>query len=294
MSVRPRLIRPPRVLIASEQSRTLWDVEGALGRHGYSVLRVFAGSAVLERARSASPDMILLDAELADGGDPSGLDLTRRLRAEPLIGCSTPILLLVASRPRRQDQLAALRAGVWQLVRRPVNVRALIAALDGYLLARLETGRAPHRTLVDDLTGLYTRRGLTHRAGELLTQAAQHNASVACVALAPALQGPVSLEALREVARGLSAGGRHADAIGRVGPDEFAVVAAGANRAGARRLAQRLRESSGGALRAGYDAVASRGVAWPDAKGLVARATRALALARVEGKWLRDARMTPR
>jgi len=284
---RPRLIRPPRVLLASEQNHALWDVQGALGRHGYSVLRVFAGAAVLERARATCPDVILLDAQLPDS---DCLDLSRRLRAEPLIGCGTPIVQLVPGRPSREDHVAALRAGVWALVRSPVNARDLIAKLDTYLLVRLETGRAPPRGLVDDVTGVYTRRGLTRRTAELFVQAAQHDASVACVALAPGLPGPTGLDALREIAQRLSAGGRRSDAVGRVGPSEFVVVAAGANRAAARRLAHRLRESAGAELRAGYEAVGSRRARSIDPRGLVARAARALELAQLEGKWVRDAR----
>jgi GGDEF domain-containing protein len=94
------------------------------------------------------------------------------------------------------------------------------------------------------------------------------------------------------VARSLEASGRRSDAIGRIGPAEFAVVAAGVNRAGARQLAKRLRDSVGGGLRAGYDAVGSRraGQGALEARSLLARAARALELAKMEGKWLKEAR----
>src|SRR5919108_7399 len=73
MTTRPRLTRPPRILIASDQNHALWDLEGTLGRQGYSVLRVFAGTAVLARARAACPDVILLDTRLADSVGRVGL-----------------------------------------------------------------------------------------------------------------------------------------------------------------------------------------------------------------------------
>src|SRR5881392_1787586 len=53
MPIRPRLTRPPRILIASDQNHALSDVVRSLGRRGYSVLRVFAQPSVLERARTA-------------------------------------------------------------------------------------------------------------------------------------------------------------------------------------------------------------------------------------------------
>src|SRR5439155_20239175 len=108
MPIRPRLTRPPRILIGSDQNHALSDVVRSLGRRGYSVLRVFAEASVLERARTARPDVIVLDAAL---GEEQALDLSRTLRADPSIGSSTPILLLVPGRPSREHHLTALRAG---------------------------------------------------------------------------------------------------------------------------------------------------------------------------------------
>src|SRR2546428_449115 len=265
MPIRPRLTRPPRILIASDQNHALSDVVRSLGRRGYSVLRVFAEASVLERARTARPDVIVLDAAL---GVEQALDLSRTLRADPSIGSSTPMLLLVPTRPGRQDHLTALRAGVWELVRQPV----------------------------DDVTGLYSTHGLARRAGELILQAARHNTSVACVAVAPDRNGQDGgsdgVDGLRGVARLLEASGRRSDAIGRIGPAEFAVVAAGVNRSGARQLAKRLRDSVGVELRAGYDAVGSRQAAGGalEARSLLARAARALEMAKLEGKWVKEAK----
>ena len=293
MPVRPRLTRPPRILIASDQNHALSDVVRSLGRRGYSVLRVFAEASVLERARTARPDVVVLDAGLGAG---QALDLSRTLRADPSIGSSTPILLLMPTRPGRQDHLTALRAGVWELVRQPLNVAELLGKLDRYVLVKVERDGVSRRDLVDDVTGLYSTHGLARRAGELILQAARHNTSVACVALAPHRDRHEAetdgLEALRSVARLLEASGRRSDALGRIGPAEFAVVAAGVNRTGARQLARRLRDSVGVELRAGYDAVGSRraGGGALEARSLLARAARALEMAKLEGKWVKEAR----
>src|SRR5207248_1358653 len=204
MTTRPRLTRPPRVLIASDQNHALWDVEGTLGRQGYSVLRVFAGTA--------------------------------------------------------------------------------------------EAERAPKRSMVDELTGLYTRRGLARRAWELILQTAHHNTSVACVVVAPEVRGEAGAGVLRDVARLVRSTARHSDAVGRVGLTEFAVIAPGANRIGARRLAQRLQgaahaSGNGGGtgevavgLRAGYDALRQLRTAAIEPRRLLGRAARALEMARAEGK----------
>src|SRR5437879_11473069 len=127
MPIRPRLTRPPRILIASDQNHALSDVVRSLGRRGYSVLRVFAQPSVLERARTARPDVIVLDAALGDG---ESLDVSRALRADPSIGSGTPILLLVPTRPGCEEHLTALRAGGWVRVRQPLYVAGLLGQLD--------------------------------------------------------------------------------------------------------------------------------------------------------------------
>src|SRR5207249_3618850 len=293
MPIRPRLTRPPRILIASDQNHALSDVVRSLGRRGYSVLRVFAEASVLERARTARPDVIVLDAAL---GVEQALDLSRTLHADPSIGSSTPMLLLVPTRLGRPDHLTALRAGVWELVRQPLDVAGLLDKLDRYVLVKVERDGVSRRDLVDDVTGLYSTHGLARRAGELILQAARHNTSVACVAVAPDHNGQDGggdgVEALRGVARLLKASGRRSDAIGRIGPAEFAVVAGCVNRSGARQLAKRLRDSVGVELRAGYDAVGSRraGGGALEARSLLARAARALEMAKLEGKWVREAK----
>jgi hypothetical protein len=87
------------------------------------------------------------------------------------------------------------------------------------------------------------------------------------------------------------------------------VVAPGANRVGARRLAQRLQgaahaggNAAGGVagangdgvedgalgLRAGYDSLRQLRTAAIEPRRLLGRAARALEMARAEGKWLRE------
>src|SRR5207244_13369045 len=118
--------------------------------------------------------------------------------------------------------------------------------------------------------------------------------------VAPEVRGEAGVGVLRDVARLVRATARHSDAVGRVGLTEFAVIAPGANRIGARRLAQRLQgaahaSGNGGGtgevavgLRAGYDALRQLRTAAIEPRRLLGRAARALEMARAEGKWLRE------
>jgi PleD family two-component response regulator len=230
MPNRQRLPRPPRILIASDQNAGLRDLESFLAEHGYLVLRVYAGSPVLERARAVRPDVVLLEAKLADR---DSLDLSLALRDDSLIGPSTPILLIVTSQPGLRDHLAALRAGIWQLLPRPLNSNELLLNLDTYVLAKVEGDRAAKGMLIDDATGLYTAQGLARRTRELIFQSFQHNTAAACVVFAPELaappdaagpEGQAIAELVRRVAQVMKATGRRSDAIGMVGPTKLAVA----------------------------------------------------------------------
>src|SRR5439155_7858874 len=154
----------------------------------------------------------------------------------------------------------------------------------------LDSDRARRDTSVADATGFYTVRGLALRAQELTLQAFHHAEPLACVALAPVAADGQNAGAADLLANVLRATGRRSDAIGRVGPGEFAVIAPGTDRAGAVLLAERLARALSAAsgegardLRAGYDAVGNARYTPIEPKNLLARATTALRAAKGQG-----------
>src|ERR1700739_2358555 len=69
-----------RVLIVDDNSDILWVVEVVLKRYGFEVLALPKGEDVLPKARSFSPDLILLDVFLS-GID--GIEVCNRLKDNP-------------------------------------------------------------------------------------------------------------------------------------------------------------------------------------------------------------------
>ena len=287
-------LQPPRILIASHHAEAGLALKELGEKNGYTVVRCFTAVQALERARATRPDVIVLDESLVDA-DP--LETSRALRDDPLVGASTPILLVTTGQAVTTEHQRALRAGVWEFLPHPFNPAEAAARLQTYVLHRLEVGRAQGGQVVQDEAGLYTTRGLALRAQELTLQAFHHGAALACVALAPVGDGTADgAGAVQLVARVLRASGRRSDAIGRIGPSEFAVVAPGTDGAGAVMLAQRVakavRAASGAeppALRAGYDAVGNTRYTPVEPKNLLARATSALRIAKGEAgaNWIR-------
>jgi PleD family two-component response regulator len=274
--------RQPHILVVSHQVDAALELERVAARRGYLVRRAETGVQALEQVfdqtLQAGPDLIVLDDSLPDI-DP--LDASRALRDDPRVGSGVPILLVTAGKPTSAEHHAALRAGIWEYVAHPFHAEELGGRLDSYLHWKLEVTRARETDGLADETGLYTLRGLTLRGQELTLQAFHHAASLACVALAG-----VDGELLAGVLR---AGGRRSDAIGRVGPGEFAVVAPGTDRAGAVLLAERVAHAVPG-LRAGYDAVTNARYTPTEPKNLLGRASSALRIAKTDGAgpgWIR-------
>jgi len=283
----------PLVLIANDQEWSARSLESILGPNGYSVLRAYTGQQALERARAAQPDMIILDTQMPD---MHGFDVCRALRADPRFGASTPIIITTAGPSGRAQRLDAYRAGAWEFLGQPLDGEALLLKLRTYLQAKLEFDGTREESLVDQATGLYNIRGLARRARELGSEAFRRHDALACVVFAADPDGEIAEDAageeLERVAERVSdvvrRVGRSSDAVGRLGPGEFAVIAGATGADGAVRLVERLAEPIEGSpvpvrggdrrlrVRAGYCAVSDFSESPVDAHELLLRATSAL------------------
>src|SRR2546427_273367 len=226
----PTRTRPPQLLIASHNHGAGAELLQLAERRGYAVRRAHSGAQALERAHAAPPDLVVLDESLTD---MDAFAATRALRDDADVGPGTPLLLISAQRPSSPQHHAALRAGVWEFLRHPFNAEEIAVKLDTYVLLKLDSDRARRETSIADAAGFYTVRGLALRAQELTLQAFHHAQPLACVALAPVTADGLNAQAVDLLAGVLRAAGRRSDAIGRVGPGEFAVIAPATDRAAA-------------------------------------------------------------
>ena len=294
------------VLIASKQEWTSRSLESILAPEGYVVLLSYTVARALDRAQQDQPDAIIIDLQLSDG---TGHELCRELRTRQLVSPSTPILLTLPQPPTRRDRIAALHAGAWDCLGQPLDAEEVLALLDAFLPAKLDADHARADGLVDEVTGLYNVRGLTRRAWELASHASRHRAALACVLLAPD-PNPDEVDEvasdshgvlLRRIAGTLRSTARVSDAIGRLGPSAFAVVAVDTDSVQARQLAERLAQAILAEpdppaqpaprfrLHGGWHGVPDFHAASIDTVELMLRATAALQKARSDpmGTWLR-------
>src|SRR5439155_186923 len=247
--------------------------------------------AAVSNERQGLPDTVLLDG--AGVPDMEALDLARKLR-QAVAQALTPIFIIAPSPPTVPDHRAALRAGVCEFLVEPLDGDQLAAKLARRLLVRDAAAGAA----VDPATGLYDVQGLARCARDLTRRAFNHRAPLACVVLAPEVvdADPADAAATQaRVAKALKESGRQSDAFGRIGPNEFAIIAPGSDAQGAMTLAARLLEAVEGVtgepgdpaprvrLHAGYDAVPNARYAPLGPEDLLARAVRALRRARASG-----------
>jgi diguanylate cyclase (GGDEF)-like protein len=298
-----RPTRPPLVLVANEQEWSARSLESILGPNGYAVLRAYTGRQAIELARTALPDVIIVDARMPD---IDGLEVVATLRADPHFSPATPIIVTASAPVARAQRLAALRAGAWEFSNQPLDGEVLLLKLQSFVRAKHAMDRVRDDSLLDAVTGLYNLRGLARRAREIGAESARRREALACVALAAdfggwnggVADGHIPETLASQLAEHLGAvcrrSGRASDAIGRLGPAEFAIMAPGTEAAGAVRIVERLSASVETLaitvegmerrmrLRAGYFAVPDFSAAAIDAVEMIFRATTALRQLREE------------
>jgi diguanylate cyclase (GGDEF)-like protein len=300
MENRDKAARPPLVLIANDQEWSARSLESILAPSGYSVVRAYTGQQALDRARTAQPDLIILDAQMPD---MHGFDICRTLRADPRFSSTTPIVITTSGPSGRTQRLEAYRAGAWEFLGQPLDGESLLLKLGTFLQCKRAVDDLREENLLDPGTGLYNMRGLSRRAREIGSDALRRHDPLACVVFAPEPEDQAAGGAEDEVEKisdqvGLlfRRAGRASDAIGRLGPSEFAVIAPATGPDAALRLVRRLSGAIEGSpvahrggerairIRAGYCAVPDFAQSPVDAVELLLRATTALRDLRREGK----------
>ena len=203
------------------------------GAAEFALTHVTTVRAALELLLSAAQrfDVILLDLSLPD---ESGLNTIRRV-AEV---ASHLVVVVMTGAGDEEVGLAAMQEGAQDyLVKGQVDGRMLRRALR-FAVQRGDVRRQLQTlSLNDDLTGLNNRRGFLMLAEQQLKHARRTEASFLLLFvdldrlkfINDTIGHSEGNRAIREVADVLRACFRHSDILGRIGGDEFAVLAISAN-----------------------------------------------------------------
>ena len=159
------------ILIVEDEKNIVDILRFNLQRSGYGTVEAYDGEDGLSKARSANPDLILLDVMLPK---MNGFDVCETLRKE---GNNVPVIILTA-REEEGDKVRGLEIGADDYITKPFSMRELVARV-GANIRRTTTlspsaAPAPASGLSIDTEGhMVFRAGrpvdLTQREYDLLT-----------------------------------------------------------------------------------------------------------------------------
>jgi putative two-component system response regulator len=112
----------PSIVVAEDDVATRALLRVVLERAGYEVRQVDNGADALAEILREPPDVALLDIGMPE---LDGLEVTRRLRSEPVTAL-LPIILVTA-RGRLEDKVAGLDAGASDFITKPFEPAELLA-----------------------------------------------------------------------------------------------------------------------------------------------------------------------
>jgi two-component system phosphate regulon response regulator PhoB len=134
------------ILVVDDEREILELLEYNLAKNGYKVVCVRTGEAALEKARSALPDLVVLDLMLP-GVD--GLEVCRLLKGDSRTA-ALPVVMLTA-RGEEADVVAGLELGADDYVTKPFSPRVLLARIKAVLRRRKELSRPDAALKAGDL-----------------------------------------------------------------------------------------------------------------------------------------------
>jgi two-component system, cell cycle response regulator DivK len=125
----------PRLLLVEDNEEGREGLSRHLRRRGFEVLLAADGLQALEAARSAGPDLILMDMSLPI---LDGWEATRQLKADGATR-GIPVIALTAH-AMAGDREKALEAGCDDYETKPVELPRLLAKIDALLGGRAAGG----------------------------------------------------------------------------------------------------------------------------------------------------------
>jgi DNA-binding response OmpR family regulator len=132
-----------RILVVEDEAKVASFVKRALEEESYAVDVCADGAEALERGRSGSYDLIVLDVMLPS---LSGVEVVKELRGHKI---AAPILLLTAQ-SRMEQKVTGLDAGADDYLTKPFAIEELLARVRALL--RRGGGEAAGVLQIDDLT----------------------------------------------------------------------------------------------------------------------------------------------
>jgi diguanylate cyclase (GGDEF)-like protein len=233
---------PPTVLVVDDNETNLDILLGLLA--DYDVIVALDGHSALDLLRQETPDVILLDIVMP-GMD--GYEVCARIKADAGLR-DIPILFITA----KTDEASLVRAfdiGGSDYVTKPFRSRELLARVRIQVQYRRAMEQLRHIAVTDELTGVRNRRAFFERAGRLFADARAHDRALSALMLDidhfkqinDTHGHAIGDIALKHFAAAVQTRLPRTHLFGRLGGEEFALLAPGTDADEAADLAEHLR-----------------------------------------------------
>jgi two-component system, cell cycle response regulator len=242
-----------KVLVVDDRYDNVRLLAYELMDHGFEVVTAFSGAQALDAARSARPDVILLDI-MMPGMD--GVEVCRHLKNDLDL---RPIpVIMVSAREMDQDVIRGLDAGAHDYVTKPFNTQIVLARIRSAARAKEShdiiadmNERLAELAVTDGLTGIKNHRHFRDSLEVAMSLAMRQSIPLSVIMLDidhfkminDAHGHAAGDDVLRTVARILEENTREHDEVARYGGEEFATLLPLTDAGAALALAERLRES---------------------------------------------------
>jgi len=113
-----------KILIVDDEPDIVFMLQSRLEAHDYDVVGASNGEEALEKTRTESPDVILLDVMMPP---PNGFQVCRILKDDPAYQ-NIPIIMLTA-KTTESDQFWGMESGADGYVTKPYNAEELLAKI---------------------------------------------------------------------------------------------------------------------------------------------------------------------
>jgi two-component system, cell cycle response regulator len=234
-------IKPRRnavhILIAEDDFTSRTMVAAVLRKDGHEVLEVKNGAEAWQVLQQAdAPKLAIIDWMMPE---MDGLDLVRRVRSLPTD--QPPYLIMLTSKGEKADIIAGLDAGANDYLGKPFDAGELRARVKvGFRMVEMQTALVESRAALtyqashDPLTGIYNRRAILDHLRRQLALADRHGLTLAVAScdidhfkqVNDTHGHQTGDDVLSGLTAILKANLRQDDAVGRMGGEEFLIVAA--------------------------------------------------------------------
>ncbi len=135
-----------KILVVDDEHDALDLIEFNLRGAGFEVITADNGSAALHQARTAHPDLVVLDLMIPE---VDGLEVCKILRRDPATA-GLPIIMLTA-KAGEVDRVLGLELGADDYLTKPFSPRELVLRVRGLLRRRQESEKKHERLALGEL-----------------------------------------------------------------------------------------------------------------------------------------------